>query len=69
MTFGEMRKWTERFNQILGGAQTLRDKRLAQLMSDLEKAYNIPPLNDEDWNKHNLFVYQLYRAVSESRTF
>ena len=67
MTVGEMLKWTERFNQILGGAQTLRDKRLAQLMSDLEKAYNIPSLNDEEWNKRNQFVYQLYRAVSEAR--
>ena len=26
MTFGEMRQWTERFNQILGGAQCLKDK-------------------------------------------
>lgn len=69
MTFGEMRKWTERFNQILGGAQTLKDKRLAQLMTDLEQAYSIPILNDEEWNKRNPFVYQLYRAVSEARTF
>lgn len=67
MTVGEMLQWTERFNQILGGAQALRDKRLAQLMSDLEKAYNIPPLNDEKWNKRNQFVYQLYQAVSEAR--
>lgn len=67
MTFGEMRQWTERFNQILGGAQCLKDKRLAQLMTDLEQAYNIPILNDEEWNKRNSFVYQLYRAVSEAR--
>lgn len=69
MTFGEMRQWTERFNQILGGAQTLKDKRLAQLMTDLERAYDIPILNNEEWNKRNPFVYQLYRAVSEARSF
>lgn len=69
MTTGEMRIWTERFNQILGGAQTLKDKRLAQLMTDLEQAYNIPILNNEDYNRENPFVYQLYRAVSEARSF
>lgn len=69
MTFGEMRIWTERFNQILGGAQCSKDKRLAQLMTDLERAYDIPILNDEEWNKRNPFVYQLYRAVSEARNF
>lgn len=67
MTVGEMLKWTERFNQILGGAQTLKDKRLAQLMTDLEQAYDIPILNNEDYNRENPFVVQLYRAVSEAR--
>ena len=67
MTVGEMLKWTERFNQILGGAQTLRDKRLANLMTDLEQAYDIPILNDEEYNRKNPFVVQLYRAVSEAR--
>ena len=67
MTVGEMLGWTERFNQILGGAQTLRDKRLAQLMTDLEQAYDIPILNDEEYNRENQFVVQLYRAVSEAR--
>jgi len=69
MTTGEMRIWTERFNQILGGAQTLKDKRLAQLMTDLERAYSIPFLNDEEYNQKNPFVVSLYRAVSEARTF
>ena len=68
MTFGEMRKWTERFNQILGGAQTLKDKRLANLMTDLEQAYGIPILRDQEFEKENPFVVQLYRAVSESRS-
>lgn len=39
MTFGEMRKWTERFNQILGGAQCLKQKRLQQLIKDIEESY------------------------------
>ena len=67
MTFGEMKAWTERFNQILGGAQCLKDKRLANLMTDLEQAYSIPILNDEDYNRENPFVVQLYRAVAEAR--
>ena len=69
MTFGEMKAWTERFNQILGGAQCLKDKRLANLMTDLEQAYDIPILNDEEYNRKNPFVVQLYRAVSEARSF
>lgn len=67
MTFGEMRKWTERFNQILGGAQCLKDKRLASLMTDMEQAYGIPFLNDEEYNRKNPFVIQMYRAASEAR--
>lgn len=39
MTFGEMRIWTERFNQILGASQTLKKKRLINLKNDLEAAY------------------------------
>lgn len=39
MTFGEMRGWTERFNQIIGGAQCLKDKRLRNLLNDLIEAY------------------------------
>lgn len=67
MTVGEMLQWTKRFNQILGGARCLRDKRLAQLMTDLERAYNIPISNDEEYNQKNPFVIQLYRAVAEAR--
>lgn len=67
MTFGEMRQWTERLNQILGGAQCLKDKRLANLMTDLEQAYGIPILRDQEFEKENPFVVQLYRAVSEAR--
>lgn len=68
MTFGEMLGWTRRFNQIIGGAQCLKDKRLANLMTDLEQAYQIPFLNDKAYNKLNPFVIQIYRAASEARS-
>ena len=35
ITFGEMQALTERFNQIIGGAQTLKEKRLRQMRRDL----------------------------------
>lgn len=35
MTFGKMLKLTERFNQIIGGAQCRKDKRLAQFYAEL----------------------------------
>lgn len=67
MTFGEMLEWTKRFNQILNGMPELVGGRLAQMMTDLEQAYSIPFLNNEEWNKRNPFVLSLYRAVSEAR--
>lgn len=67
MTFGEMRAWTNRFKNILEVGGELKDNRLSSLMTDLETAYNIPFLNDDEYNKRNPFVVKLYRAVSEAR--
>lgn len=69
MTVGEMFYYTMRLRQILHGSELMRDVRIAELMSDLEKAYHIPMLNDENFNKRNPFVIQLYRTASELRSF
>lgn len=39
MKFEEMRKWTERFNQIIGGSQGLKGKRLNTLLVDFIQAH------------------------------
>ena len=70
MTTGEMLTWTNRLKEIRSIKNAdLRDARLANLMSDLETAYNIPMLQDESYNAKHPFVMQLYRTVSEERTF
>lgn len=70
MTTGEMLKWTNRLKEIRSIKNTeLRDARLANLMSDLETVYGIPMLNNKNYNEENPHVMQLYRTVSEERTF
>lgn len=67
MTIGEMVGFTKRFNEIINGPNSLRDSRLANLMSDLENAYHIPASRNENFEKENPFLMQLYRTVSEAR--
>ena len=70
MTTGEMLLYTNRLKEIRSIKNTdLRNARLANLMTDLEHAYNIPMLNNDDYNAKHPFVMQLYRTVSAERTF
>ena len=39
----------------------------ATLMTQLEREFKIPILNDEDWNKRNFEVLKLYREISMAR--
>lgn len=67
MTVGEMLQYTKRFKEIMNGHSGLRDSRLANLMTDLENAYRIPASRNENFEKENPFVIQLYQTVSEER--
>jgi len=71
MTFGEMLGFTKRFNSIMNssGSDYFKTMRLSALMTDLEGAYGIPMLRDEDFEKKNPYLMQLYRTVSEARVF
>ena len=70
MTTGEMLLYTNRLKEIRSIKNAdLRDARLANMMTDLESAYNIPMLRDESYYAKHPFVMQLYRTVSEERTF
>lgn len=40
MTTGDMLKWTQRLNQIKGAAQTLKSKRLGNMLNDLVLAHD-----------------------------
>jgi len=65
-----MLTWTNRLKEIRSIRNTdLRDAHLANLMSDLETAYSIPMLNDENYNAKHPYVMQLYQTVSAERSF
>lgn len=46
-----------------------KNYKLARLMTKMEEAYDIPVVNNEDWNTTNKEVIELYRIISNSRVF
>lgn len=46
-----------------------RDRRLAELMTMMEKEYRIPLLRkDPEWEEKNREAIELYKKISKSRT-
>lgn len=41
--------------------------RLGQLMTSLERTFNIKILNDKEYNENNVAVMALYREISTAR--
>lgn len=72
MTTGEMLGYTKRLQEILSLPQSAqRDMRLANLMTDLEAAYQIPVIGKErieTFKEKHPHVMQLYRTVSAARS-
>jgi hypothetical protein len=66
MTFGEMLQYTNRLNEILSSniPKHVKSSRLNTLLNDIKKAYNIPVFYNEEFERQNPFVMQLYRTVS-----
>lgn len=46
-----------------------RDLLLAELMTKMEREYQIPLRRDPEWERKNPEVISLYRQISRSRTF
>ena len=46
-----------------------RDKMLSNLMIELEAAFEIPTIKNENWEKEYADVHSLYFKVSSSRSF
>lgn len=69
MTAGEMLQYTNRLKEILASnaPKFIKDRRLANLMTDLEQAYGIPVLRNIEFEKENPFLMRLYLTVSELR--
>lgn len=47
----------------------VKNKQLADLMTEMEWEFNIPALKDETYNKANPTVMELYLEVSNGRVF
>lgn len=65
----ELKKYHERYEKIMTmepGRE--RDRRLAELMTELEREYRIPALRNPEWEAKNRVVIALYRKVAKSRT-
>lgn len=46
-----------------------KDKMLSILMTDLERAFQIPMIKNQGWEKEYADVHALYFKVSTSRSF
>lgn len=70
MTVGEMLTYTKRLNEIVSAKTTnlVRDKRLSNLMDDLQSAYDLPLLASNINKCTNHFALAMYKAVAEART-
>lgn len=74
MTTGEILGYTKRLKSITESNTSNREKdlRLANLMTDLEGAYQIPLFGGERlerFKKEHPHVFQLYRTASMERSF
>lgn len=47
--------------------QYQKDVRIAELMTIMERRYNIPMLRNEQWEKDNSYVISVYRTISNMR--
>lgn len=70
MTAGEMLSFMDRLNEIIEAKLTeaFKNERLANLMTDLERAYQIPGLLANATNVDPVAL-SFYRMVSAERSF
>ncbi len=59
ITFGEMKTWIERFNQILGASQVNVNKRLDEMIKDICSVYGYESTDE--------YVQKLFKMIWEER--
>jgi hypothetical protein len=66
----KLKMYNEQYEEILHAdiPTDKRDRLFASLMTDLEKAFDIPMNRNEEWESKNRSVIALYRKVSISRS-
>lgn len=64
-------KFQCKYNNIMKSDLSINDKdhELANLMTDMERQYNIPLINDKNWNNEHKKIIKLYRIIGNSRNF
>jgi hypothetical protein len=45
------------------------NKALSNIMTDMERDFNIPMVESEEYNSNNREVIELYRDIADSRVF
>ncbi|TWT26468.1 hypothetical protein FQV30_09720 [Planomicrobium sp. CPCC 101110] len=61
--------YTKRFEVIIRGKYPANRKKLmiANLMSEMETAFNMPMQSNPEWEQENEEIIALYRRISASR--
>lgn len=67
----KLNNYRELYNEIMKDKHNKkrRNLRLANLMTQMENEFRIPALNDEEYNKENKEIIELYREISNARVF
>lgn len=64
-----LKKYRDQFERIkqmeLGWK---RDRKLADLMTELERCEGVPVLKNPEWERKNPELFALYREISDART-
>ncbi|WP_338782458.1 hypothetical protein [Metabacillus sp. FJAT-52054] len=62
--------FNKQYEQVMhsGGPKDKVNRELADLMSQMEKAFKIPMMASPKWEKENRAVIALYRKISMSRS-
>lgn len=63
-----LKKYQQQYNDIMEYPIFVRNSILSELMTKMEKEFDIPYLNDEKWNKDHEKIIELYRKISNSRS-
>ncbi len=64
-----LQRFEQQFVEIADGKEPIRSKRLANLMTNMEQAFEIPMRPSEYFEFKNASVMELYRKVSIARNF
>ena len=62
-----LERFHDRYTQILETKEPTRTARLTNLMDDMKQVYCIPLFKNEAFERENVRVMHLYRAVSRAR--